>query len=231
MATYSSKGPTAVDHVVKPDLVAPEMESFPCCPSDPNSPRQYPDNVVPRWMFGNAGSATSGYFQISGTSMSAAVVSGAVALLLQQNPQLTPDLVKYRLMKTPSGACRWKWRRRTRFDRSHVSQQIRPIHNGRGLSGHNGCAEGCFGPSRCSPFSDCASQRVVGRSLDGVWLGSDVGYCGDVGHGRDVGHSGDVGHIFADCDGCHVGYRSDVGNRGHVGYGRDVGYSGPEPQW
>ena len=40
------------------------------------------------------------YFRMSGTSMSAPVVSGTIALLLQDEPNLNPDQVKYRLIAT-----------------------------------------------------------------------------------------------------------------------------------
>jgi serine protease AprX len=40
------------------------------------------------------------YFRISGTSVAAPMVSAAAALLLQDEPGLTPDQVKYRLMAT-----------------------------------------------------------------------------------------------------------------------------------
>jgi serine protease AprX len=47
------------------------------------------------------------YFRISGTSASAAVTSGAAALLLQDEPNLTPDQVKYRLISTAVKGDRW----------------------------------------------------------------------------------------------------------------------------
>ena len=102
MASYSSKGPTAIDAVTKPDLVAPgnllvSLEA-------PNSTlfNQYPGNQVPNSFYINGGNSasSSSYFTLSGTSMAAGVVSGVVADLLQKSPSLTPDQVKARLMKT-----------------------------------------------------------------------------------------------------------------------------------
>jgi serine protease AprX len=89
MASFSAYGTTS-DGVKKPDIVAPGK------------------NIVARLVNQNMGLANEHpankvgdqYFRMSGTSMSAPMVSAAVALLLQDEPNLTPDQVKYRLMAT-----------------------------------------------------------------------------------------------------------------------------------
>ncbi|MBL8055532.1 MAG: S8 family peptidase [Anaerolineales bacterium] len=90
VASFSAYGTTA-DGFKKPELVAPGV------------------NIVARIVNANMGLAgahpankvyNGQYFRMSGTSMAAPMVSGAAALLLQDEPGLTPDQVKYRLMAT-----------------------------------------------------------------------------------------------------------------------------------
>src|SRR5882672_5645102 len=102
MASYSSKGPTVLDHVVKPDVVAPGNLLVSLEAPGSTLYNQYPGNRVPYSSYVNGGSnaSSSSYFTLSGTSMATGVVSGAVADLLQKSPYLTPDQVKARLMKT-----------------------------------------------------------------------------------------------------------------------------------
>ena len=90
IASYSAKGPTAIDHIAKPDLVAPgNLVVSPIGSGAHTLSTLYPQNA-----------AGGGYFRLSGTSMAAPVVSGAAALLLEQNKKLTPGQVKARLMQT-----------------------------------------------------------------------------------------------------------------------------------
>jgi serine protease AprX len=87
VAPWSSKGPTAIDHLVKPDLVAPGSKVVSLLAPNSALAQQYPERIV-------LGTGRSGYFQLSGTSQAAAAVSGAVALLLESQPQFQPLQVK-----------------------------------------------------------------------------------------------------------------------------------------
>ena len=93
VASYSSRGPTPYDWLIKPDLVAPGNRIASLEADGSYLSVTYPERRV-------ASYGTRNYFELSGTSMSAAVVSGAVALLLEANPELTPGQVKVALQLT-----------------------------------------------------------------------------------------------------------------------------------
>ena len=101
IASYSSKGPTLFDQVVKPDIVAPGNQTISVVGSTSETLYNIA-SVIPTYYYNYYGSflPSRTYFRLSGTSMATPVVSGAAALILQQNPGMTPDQVKARLMKT-----------------------------------------------------------------------------------------------------------------------------------
>jgi serine protease AprX len=104
IASYSSKGPTLYDHLVKPDLVAPGNQIRSVLNNTTGtifSGYKSSVQVMVQYFCKNMSGGFSGdYMTVSGTSMATPVVSGAAALLIQLNPALTPDQVKARLMKT-----------------------------------------------------------------------------------------------------------------------------------
>ena len=69
VASYSSKGPTMYDHLVKPDLVAPGNKILGLAVPGSTLVREHPELVVAM--------KDGRRLQLSGTSMAAAVVSGA----------------------------------------------------------------------------------------------------------------------------------------------------------
>jgi serine protease AprX len=89
MNAFSAYG-TTESGFAKPDLVAPGKSLV--------SPLA--STSVYAWINYLLNRVDADYFRMSGTSASAAVVSGAAALLLQDEPTLNPDQVKYRLMAT-----------------------------------------------------------------------------------------------------------------------------------
>jgi len=86
---FSAHGPTITDGLAKPDVVAPGGHVISL-----RSPGSTVEQIAP------GGGIDSTYRRGSGTSMSAGILSGAVALVLQKHPDWTPDRVKFALMST-----------------------------------------------------------------------------------------------------------------------------------
>ncbi|HLN65286.1 MAG TPA: S8 family peptidase [Symbiobacteriaceae bacterium] len=84
---WSSSG-TTMDGHSKPDVMAPGAHIIAYMPNG-DLRTNNPTNVVDK-----------NYFKMGGTSMAAPVVTGVIAQLLQANPSLTPDQVKWLLQET-----------------------------------------------------------------------------------------------------------------------------------
>ena len=91
MNDFSSAGPTSPDGWVKPDLVTSGRSVVSLAAPGSTIYNNYPSARV--------GSAN---FVGSGTSFSAAITSGAAALVLADNPGLTPNQIKARLLGNTS---------------------------------------------------------------------------------------------------------------------------------
>lgn len=99
VATYSSRGPTRgyyiqngvkhYDNLLKPDLVAPGNKIVGAM-----SPNNYLVTTYPDLNANNSSNPRRRMMYLSGSSVASPVVAGAAALLVERNPNLTPNMVK-----------------------------------------------------------------------------------------------------------------------------------------
>lgn len=88
VTSFSSVGPVKQTYDIRPDIVAPGSQVFSTVPEYINDKNEDVDN------YGIA------YQRMSGTSMSAPHIAGIAALILQANPEYTPEDVKAAMMNT-----------------------------------------------------------------------------------------------------------------------------------
>ncbi|MEL6868168.1 MAG: S8 family serine peptidase [Pseudomonadota bacterium] len=96
IAAFSSQGPALYDHYLKPDLVAPGTRIIGATAPHGSMREDYPHRLE---SCAN-GRCSDEYFRLSGTSMAAAMTSGAAVLMLSQDSTLSPATIKARLMRS-----------------------------------------------------------------------------------------------------------------------------------
>ena len=120
VAGFSSSGPTAFDYEAKPDLVASGVGTVSL-----HAPGSLFSWTKAGYLVGGTvNTAYKPYLSLSGTSMAAPVVSGTVALMLQANPTLTPNLVKAILQYT-----------------AQLQPDVHPLRQGGGFLNSHGAVE------------------------------------------------------------------------------------------
>jgi serine protease AprX len=156
IAQFSSRGPSRIDVGAKPDLVAPGVgiESL----SDPDS--AFYTSKARYLLHGTVPTPYLPYLSLSGTSMASPVVAGTVALMLEANPSLTPNLVKAILQFT-----------------AEANPLLDPLTQGEGFLNARGAVELAryfAQPATGYPTVAGWSRRLIwgNRVLQGGWITS-----------------------------------------------------------
>lgn len=89
LINFSGRGPTS-ECIIKPDILAPGSDIVSCFTTTPLSEKRKSELKF----------VDDKHIKMSGTSMSTPMVTGAIALLLQKYPMLTPNQVKYKLKQS-----------------------------------------------------------------------------------------------------------------------------------
>ncbi|RDW20894.1 S8 family serine peptidase [Oceanobacillus chungangensis] len=88
IADYSSRGPT-IDTLIKPDIYAPGTNIISLLATGSAIESQLPEMII-----------DENYIQLSGTSMATPICAGIIALMLEANPNLSPNDIKSILKAT-----------------------------------------------------------------------------------------------------------------------------------
>jgi serine protease AprX len=154
-ADFTSRGPTQVDNLAKPDVAAPGRSLVSL-----RSPGSEADINFPYFV-------DDQYRRGSGTSFSAPIVAGAAALLLQADPTATNDRIKFALMNTaqPLGTA------------DALGRGV--INIAAALSAPPGAANGAQFQPLLFPLGDPSPADLVGTAFEGknwqtlVWEGKN----------------------------------------------------------
>ena len=142
VAFYSSVGPTLWDEYAKPDVVAPGNRLISLRVKGSYIDTEFPQNLIPvaSYVPGAPADAEPSYLMLSGSSTSAPVGAGVAALMIGEDPDLSPDDVKVRMMehrRPPARrhalrAGRRPDRRRRRSSERRAGARLRPLGGCRG---------------------------------------------------------------------------------------------------
>lgn len=108
VASFSSRGPTIYNNI-KPDILAPGVNIVSL-----RSPNSYLDKLQ------KANRIDNDYFVLSGTSMATPICAGIVALIKQNNPELTPQQIKDSIK---NGAGLWKERDENIYGAGYINAE------------------------------------------------------------------------------------------------------------
>ena len=98
VSSFSSRGPSVGDYVMKPDLLAPGNRLVGAADKKSKLAKLLSGRLKSCKNKGCSNDTV--YLELSGTSMATPVVSAAVALMLEKDPSLSPATVKARLMRS-----------------------------------------------------------------------------------------------------------------------------------